>query len=353
MKFRHRSTHLCAVLFTSLFSTIAFAQASQVPDRPSLGATDSISWQNQGVLVGYPLLSDQVSTNATDTILVTKADATRQLYIDKIPSSFLPNVNFADGTYVLDTNDLSNSSANRLIFEYQDGRDFCGLGTQISASNDSGAFQAGIEAFDTNDLSMGYFLVNGDTNSLDPLTNEPWFIGIKSDNITDPMKRVEIRMVSTGGCCGDDTALYAINQVDLKDCAPTGPNAPILSCVGFAAPMANHPVKAKKNRVFPLKMELFDENGFEVTGADLIAAPVVEVIFNPATEDAYDVSNDVLSAGHGTDGNQFEFTNDGIWQFNLKSTNYSAEGTYDVTVVSGDDSEYVIDPSCVTSFIKE
>lgn len=124
-----------------------------------------------------------------------------------------------------------------------------------------------------------------------------------------------------------------------------------VSCQGFQSPMANHPVKAKKNRVFPLKMELFDYYGLEVIGDDLVAPPVVQVVFDPVgSDDAIDVSDDVLSSGQGSDGNQFEFTDDGIWQFNLKSKNYTASGVYIVTVVSGDESEYRIDPACVTSF---
>jgi hypothetical protein len=115
--------------------------------------------------------------------------------------------------------------------------------------------------------------------------------------------------------------------------------------------MANYPVKAKQNRAFPLKMELFDGNGFEVLGSDLTAPPVVQVMFAAdGGGAAVDVSEDVLSAGQAFEGNQFGFTDDGIWQFNLKSSNYSAPGEYLVTATSGDESEYLIDPACVTSF---
>ncbi|MFT5140914.1 MAG: hypothetical protein ACI9CB_002579, partial [Rhodothermales bacterium] len=52
----------------------------------------------------------------------------------------------------------------------------------------------------------------------------------------------------------------------------------------------------------------------------------------------------------GSEGNQFELNDEGYWQFNLKSRNYSAEGSYMVTAISGDADEYIIDPSCVASF---
>ena len=63
-----------------------------------------------------------------------------------------------------------------------------------------------------------------------------------------------------------------------------------------------------------------------------------------------DVTDAALSAGQGTDGNQFEF--DGTtWRFNLKIKNYTAPGTYTVSMVSGDSDEYVIDPVCTGSFV--
>lgn len=41
---------------------------------------------------------------------------------------------------------------------------------------------------------------------------------------------------------------------------------------------------------------------------------------------------------------------DGAWQYNLKTSNYTAPGTYTITIVSGDETEYRIDPSCEAAF---
>jgi hypothetical protein len=341
MKIRNTRARLCAVLFTSLFSSIAFAEVSAAPDRPSLEGTDFIYWQNQGVAVGDPLLVPQVLTNAGQTILVTKT-ASDLSYIDEIPSlDFLPNANFEDGDFVLDTYG-PNNIRNFLSFSYEDGRDFCGLGTQI-APFELGGFEAQIQAF--NDAgSMGLFSIF-DSNAADVAA----FIGIMSDAAT-PMNRVEIHIESTD--LGGLASAYAINQVDLKECAtePPPPEVPAISCEGFAAPMANYPVKAKKNRVFPLKMELFDEFGIAQNDVDLLAAPVVTVTFTSGVdESAFNVSG-LLSARHGSDGNLFYFTDDDIWQFNLKSKGLAA-GTYVVTVDSGDATENVIDSTFETSFI--
>ncbi len=127
-----------------------------------------------------------------------------------------------------------------------------------------------------------------------------------------------------------------------------------MSCEGFAAPMDRFPVtvKGKGKRVFPLKMELFDADSFALTDVDLIAAPVVEVVFTSSTGgDPEDVTDDLLSVGKASEGNEFVFS-DNVWQFKLSSKGYTASGTYLITAVSGDELEYVIDPSCVTSFVK-
>lgn len=125
------------------------------------------------------------------------------------------------------------------------------------------------------------------------------------------------------------------------------------TCSGFEPPMDKGAVKVKKNRVLPLKAELLDGDSNPVTDTDITAPPVIQVMFDPGTGGAVtDVSDDALSAGQGTDGNQFEFS-DGKWQFNLKTKNYTSPGTYTVTMVSGDKCEYVIDPMCTASFAIE
>jgi hypothetical protein len=116
--------------------------------------------------------------------------------------------------------------------------------------------------------------------------------------------------------------------------------------------MDQGPVTVKKSKALPLKAYLFDENGYSITDADIMALPVLQVIYNPAAEgEPEDVTDYALSAGEGTDGNQFVFTDEGKWQFNLKTKNYVAPGTYNITITSGDALEYEIVSSCAASFI--
>lgn len=124
------------------------------------------------------------------------------------------------------------------------------------------------------------------------------------------------------------------------------------ACSGFEPPMADYPVTVKKSRALPLKAQVFDADGYAMTDAQFDAPPVLQVLFDSgAGGDPVDVTDDALPAGLGTEGNQFVFTAGGNWQFNLLTKNYSAPGTYIVTMETGDDTEYEIDPACVTEFV--
>lgn len=129
-------------------------------------------------------------------------------------------------------------------------------------------------------------------------------------------------------------------------------SVPILSCIGFQSPMDNGPVTVKKNRVLPFKSIVEDENASPITDSDIVSPPVIQVLFDSGIAPAIDVTDDALPAGEGTEGNQFEFSTD-KWQFNLKTKNYTALGTYTVTMQSGDDAEYAIAPTCTGIFVIE
>ena len=129
------------------------------------------------------------------------------------------------------------------------------------------------------------------------------------------------------------------------------PDAPVYTCVGFQSP-ADKPIDVKKNRTLPLKAQLFHMDGSPVVGTDVVIDPVLKVFFKSDTGGGtIDVTGAAHPVGSGTDGNQFVFTTDGIWQFNLKITGYTAKGTYTLSIESGDKSEYLIDPVCKASFV--
>jgi hypothetical protein len=124
------------------------------------------------------------------------------------------------------------------------------------------------------------------------------------------------------------------------------------SCVGFESPMDKGPVTAKKNRALPLKAQLFRDDGSLVTDADITAKPMLQVWCDPGTgADPIDVTDQALSVGKGTEGNEFVFTEEEKWQLNLKTNNYTANGTYLIYISTGDPSGYLIDSGCVAIFV--
>ena len=109
--------------------------------------------------------------------------------------------------------------------------------------------------------------------------------------------------------------------------------APVVyTCAGFEAPMDKVISVKKNNRVLPLKMVCTDGNG-NVAGSGNIAAPIVQVTKTPAGP-ATDPVGELLSAGQGTDGNEFVFSGS-QWAFNLQTKNFTGTGTYTITVVAG------------------
>jgi hypothetical protein len=140
---------------------------------------------------------------------------------------------------------------------------------------------------------------------------------------------------------------------------------PPVACFGFESPMNNGPVKVRKNQgwkempsnapstlVLPLKVQVSDSGG-PITDADIASPPVLQVLYDSGVIVADDVTADVLPAGVVTRGNQFIFTNDGKWGFNLGTWYYTAPGTYTISVASGDATEYVINPTCTATFVVE
>jgi hypothetical protein len=127
--------------------------------------------------------------------------------------------------------------------------------------------------------------------------------------------------------------------------------APAHACIGFEPPLADGPVTVRGNRALPLKAELLDQDGFALTDADLSTSPVVQVSYHSgigATPE--DVSDQALWAGQGTSGNGFVFSGD-RWRFNLKVGNYTAPGTYVISMISGDGAAYLVDPTCEAQFV--
>ncbi len=102
------------------------------------------------------------------------------------------------------------------------------------------------------------------------------------------------------------------------------------SCTGFAPPMDKEVVvKKKANRVLPLQMICTDSNGV-LAGSGVIEPPIVQVTKTDASGTIPLLEDTSLSAGQGTDGNEFVF--DGTqWNFNLQTKSFTGSDTYTIT----------------------
>jgi hypothetical protein len=133
---------------------------------------------------------------------------------------------------------------------------------------------------------------------------------------------------------------YEINVLEIK-------------CTGFEPPLDDYPVTAQKNRALPFKAILLNEN-LTITNNNVQALPVIQVIYDSGVDgSSIDVTEDAIPVGQGTEGNEFVFTDEDKWQYNLKIKNYNAKGTYTVTMESGDENEYVFSQKCKCEFIIE
>jgi len=168
-------------------------------------------------------------------------------------------------------------------------------------------------------------------------------IPVPSVNLFTSLRRIEL-VFQQGG---------ATNFVRGTITAETIPDpTPVLACLGFQPPVSNSVVKVKKNRAIPFKAQLIDGAGQYADDMLVSAFPVAQVLFDDGVNSAIDVSAYALATGAGSDGNQFEFL-DGTWQYNLKTSKFTAKGTYTVTLQSGDTGTYIVGPVCVGQFVIE
>lgn len=150
------------------------------------------------------------------------------------------------------------------------------------------------------------------------------------------------------GCSGPSNSAPSLGSFLVRPAVMV----PGYSCLGFANPLDDGPVTVKNNRAIPFKATLLDPDGFEINDTNIPEVPVLQVLFSDGTSAATDVTSESLPAGNSTEGNQFEYR-DGHWQFNLLTRNFSAPGTYSVSLESGDSTQYVVDPLCLGTFVIE
>jgi hypothetical protein len=136
--------------------------------------------------------------------------------------------------------------------------------------------------------------------------------------------------------------------IDNLSFEPVAPLVPALTCNGFMPPF-DQPLSLKKKvkRAIPVDMVLTGADGYAITDTDILAPPVINVLFDGQVfgEDPPD-TDDLLPLGSANEDNIFRFDIDSWqWIYNLGTKQFTAAGKYTVTVASGDETEYTIDTS--------
>lgn len=197
---------------------------------------------------------------------------------------------------------------------------------------------ATFEAFDENGSSLGTIMTDFDENT--PVDVSAMFFGSSISGFDITMNNDMVR----------------ISQLSFTEAAS---GVASFSCTGFGAPFDDAlSIKKKSKKTIPVKMQLGDENGYNVSDMDVNAAPVINVAFNGVTYGNGSTDDAGLEApGHSNDGNQFRYSvDDQAWIFNLGTKQFSSPGEYSVSVHSGDESEYTVSAAsgqCAQTFTRQ
>lgn len=118
------------------------------------------------------------------------------------------------------------------------------------------------------------------------------------------------------------------------------------SCDGFAEPLRRKSMEVHRGRVLPLKGQLLAADGSNADDKVLRTPPVVSLMLGTA-----DKSEGLEQRDFGK-GKSFVYLADPDphWKFDLGTESMKDNGTYVVTLVSGDAKEYTVDPACRLEF---
>ncbi len=128
---------------------------------------------------------------------------------------------------------------------------------------------------------------------------------------------------------------------------------PRYACAGFEG--GEVPVTVTEPRTIPALAVLLDD-GIPVTDADLAAPPVTQVSYASGQPDEppTDITHLLPPPDLRFLDNRFIYlASREQWLHGLLTAKFAAPGTYTVTTVSGDDQEYVVDPTCTATYAVE
>jgi hypothetical protein len=148
----------------------------------------------------------------------------------------------------------------------------------------------------------------------------------------------------------DEGKTYSVSGVitsaEFSDPTPTH------ECDGFYSPFdVAIGLTPKEQRVIPLKLQLYDADGIDLSPED-VSPPVVNVSYASNVNPNQDLSELIESASRADTGNQFRWDDTAAqWVFNLSTRPFKNAGTYTVKAMAGDGT-YQIAP-CIGTFVRQ
>jgi hypothetical protein len=141
----------------------------------------------------------------------------------------------------------------------------------------------------------------------------------------------------------------AQSREEKKPDAGKGKAPAVYHCVGFDEPQNKGPIQVGKGRVLPLRVKLADDGGGFGDDSTVKAHPMVRVAFQPESGAEVDKTDEIDLRDYGV-GRSFVFDKEAHWKFDLGTLKFKQDGTFKVTVLSGDEAEYKVDPTCELVF---
>ena len=121
-------------------------------------------------------------------------------------------------------------------------------------------------------------------------------------------------------------------------------------CRGFDEPMQRSPQQISRGRVLPLRAKLVLPGGGFCDRNTVQAPPALTLKFRPEGGAEVDKTAGMEVRDYGK-GNRFVWDDEAHWKFDLGTKSLEDAGKYQVRLVSGDEAEYKVDPSCTLTFI--
>lgn len=158
------------------------------------------------------------------------------------------------------------------------------------------------------------------------------------------MPRNASRLALMGSALG---FLFCVFSVGTLAETPAPP-VPTYRCQGFDEPLHDG-MNIPKGRVLPLRGKLVAADGSFADQKVVKTPPAVSFKFQPEGKPEVDKTATVEVRDYGK-GNHFVWDDEAHWKFDLGTKSLEDAGKYQVTLVSGDEAEYKVDPSCSLTF---